>query len=231
MLKLYIMTMRFFLNSFYYLTFGLIFFLLWALGFYWLFFVCLVVFAGVLFFSRRLAPEFQEDAALKEGIFYAPVNGKVVSISEGVTHPHFGSHLNEVVVLSPWWREHGIYFPAKAEVIDLFYERTKGRFRYFYKSLFGKDVQRKPSLSLGLRCVEGSQVGLDFYKCVAGMWPQVRVIPGDKGRAQVNMGFFGLGGLTVLYLPQNYEILLKEGLDLIAGQSIVANLKENKRIE
>lgn len=213
------------------MTFALIFFLLWAFGFYWLFLITLVIFLVTLFFSRRIPPAFQEDAALKEGIFYAPVNGSVVVINEGIEHPHFGSDLNEIVVLSPWWREHGIYFPAKAEVIDLFYERIKGRFRYFYKSLFSKDEERKPSLSLGLRCVEGEKVGIDFYKCLTGMWPQVRVIPGDKGRAQVNMGFFGLGGLTVLYLPRNYEILLKEGLDLIAGQSIVAHLKETKRVE
>ncbi|MCF8057967.1 MAG: hypothetical protein K9K67_01615 [Bacteriovoracaceae bacterium] len=168
---------------------------------------------------------------LKEGILYAPVNGKIVLINNGIEQNRYGKNLTEVVIVSSWWREHGIYFPLKAEIIDLAYEGGVGHFRYFFKSIFNKDSKRKPSLSVGMRCVNDITVGLDFYKCVTGLWPKVRVIPGDKGKAQVNLGFFGLGGTTVLYLPENYEILAREGLDVVAGQAIVAHLKDVKKVE
>lgn len=223
--------MRFFLNTFYYSIFFGLLFVLWFFGLYWAFFVVGIVFLIVLFFSRRIAPAFQEDATLKEGIVYSPVNGKVAHINSENNHHRYGDNLTEIVIISSWWREHGVYFPFKAEVIDLIYEGAKGHFRYFSNSVFSKKEERKPSLSLGLRGVEGGSIGIDFYKCVSGFWPKLRVIPGDKGRAQVNMGFFGLGGTTVLYLPSNYEILVKEGLDLVAGQSIVARIQEVKKVE
>jgi hypothetical protein len=223
--------MRFFLNSFYYSIFISLLLLAWFFGLYWIFLAILIAFLILLFFSRRIAPAFQEDATLKEGIFFSPVNGKVFQINENQSHHRFGENLTEIVVVSSWWSEHGIYFPFKSEVIDLIYEGHKGHFRYLPKGIFGPNNERKPSLSLGLRSVDSVSVGLDFYKCILGFWPQVRVIPGDKGRAQVNMGFFGLGGTIVLYLPSSYEILIKEGLDLIAGQSIVARLKEVKKVE
>jgi len=223
--------MKFFLNSFHYTIFFSIFFFLWLFGLYWLLFIALFIFSMFLLFSRRLPPAFQEDEVLKEGILYAPVNGKVALVNEGVVHGRYGNNLTEIVIVSSWWREHGIYFPLKAEIIDLAYQGGKGHFRYFYKSIFSNEQPRNPSLSLGMRCVNNIAIGIDFYKCLMGMWPRVRVIPGDKGKAQVNLGFFGLGGTTVLYLPENYEILVKEGLDIVAGQAIVANLKDVKKVE
>lgn len=195
------------------------------LGLYWMFFVALLIFSGFLFFSRRLPPAFQEDADLKSGILFSPVNGKVLKVNEGVDHPTLGNNLFEVVIVSNWFREHGVYFPARSEIIDINYNPNKGKFRYTIKSYFEKDKERLPSLSIILRSIDSVIYGLDFHKCPLGLWPKVRVIPGDRGKAQVNLGFFGLGGTTAMYLPSDFECRVKEGLDLIAGQSIIAHKK------
>lgn len=217
--------MRFFLNSLFFSVFIFIFLFLWILGLYWLFFIALIVFSGFLFFSRRLAPAFQEDADLKSGILFSPVNGKVIKVNEGIDHPTIGNNLQEVVIVSNWIREQGIYFPVRSEIIDINYVPNKGKFRYTIKNFFEKGKERLPSLSIILRSIDSTLYGLDFYKCPTGMWPKVRVIPGDRGKAQVNLGFFGLGGTTAMYVPGDYEVCVKEGLDLIAGQSIIANHK------
>lgn len=216
--------MRFFLNSLFYSGFAFLFIVLWMLGLYYFFLFALVIFSGFLFFSRRLPPSFFEDPDLKEGILFSPVNGRVLKVNKGVDHPTIGNNLNEVVIVSSWLREHGIYFPTRSEIIGINYETKKGHFRYAIKGHFKKGTERIPSLSIALRSIDSTLYGLDFYKCPLGLWPKVRVIPGDRGKAQVNLGFFGLGGTTVLYFPENYEISVKEGLDLIAGQSIIGNL-------
>lgn len=193
------------------------------LGLYWLFFITLLIFSGFLFFSRRLPPSYQEDSDLKAGILFSPVNGKVIKVNQGIDHPTIGNNLQEVVIVSNWVREQGIYFPVRSEIIDINYVPTKGKFRYVIKNFFEKGQERLPSLSIILRSIDSTLYGMDFYKCPTGMWPKVRVIPGDRGKAQVNLGFFGLGGTTAMYVPGEYEVCVKEGLDLIAGQSIIAN--------
>lgn len=215
--------MKFFLGSLFFSCFALAFTVFWLFNFHFFFSVTLIIFLVLIFIFRKLPPAFQEDSELKSGILFSPVNGKVLSVTEGVEHPILGSNFKEVVIVSSWLREQGVYFPTRSEVIDINYTPNKGHFRYSMKNFFNKGKERIPSLSILLRSIDAANYGIDFYKCPTGMWPKVRVIPGDRGKAQVNLGFFGLGGTTAMYIPSQYNICVKEGLDLIAGQSILAN--------
>lgn len=219
--------MRFFLNNSFILISILILFAFWVVGFYIGILLYLIFIGIVAFFTRRISPHHQEDATLKDGVFYAPVNGRVTSINLNVNHPQFGESLTEVVFTLSWVRESGLYFPAKSEVIELFFEKGKSFFRYFQK-INPELIDKYSSLLLKFQTLDDqhSDYGVQLIKCPLGMWPQVRVIPGDLGRAQVNFGFFGLGGTVVFYLPPQYEILVKEGLKATAGQTIVAALNE-----
>lgn len=190
-----------------------------------------MIYLVMLFFSRRLPPAFQEDGALKEGVLFSPVNGKVSVINEEIDHDVYGKNSKEVVLISPWWREHGIYFPTKAEINNLSYIGNRGHFRFLSHNIFKPEKKREPSLTLGMSSSHSSPFGIDFYKCPTGFWPKILTIPGDRGKAQVNMGFFGLGGTTVLNLPAEYEITVKEGSEVIAGQTIIARATEVKKAE
>jgi hypothetical protein len=46
-------------------------------------------------------------------------------------------------------------------------------------------------------------------------------LPGDRGKVRANWGFFPFGGTVLVYLSENYEILVKEGDSLEAGKSIL----------
>ncbi len=218
--------MRFFLGSSLSFIFISLIVLFWIIGFYWFSLPLLFVFGILLFFTRRLPPAFQEDGALKDGVLFSPVNGKVVVVNENYNHEIYGEGTKEVVLVSTWWREHGIYFPTKAEVDNLLYIGNKGHFRLLSQNIFKSDKKRAPSLTIGMKCDHSNSFGIDFYKCPLGFWPKILTIPGDRGRAQVNMGFFGLGGTTVLYLPSVYEVTVKEGSEVIAGQTIIARTTE-----
>ena len=215
--------MRFFLNNSFYTLSVLAIFFLWITGLYTFLGVLFVFLAITAFLTRRISPHHQEDALLKEGVFYAPVNGRVSSITSHVNHPKFGDDLIEVKFTTSWIREAGLYLPTRSEVLDLSYEKGKSLFRYIFH-LERESIDKYSGAYLKFRAVNNEQkeYGIQIIKCILGAWPKVRVIPGDRGRAQVNFGFFGLGGTVLLYLPSQYEILVKDGHLATAGQTIVA---------
>lgn len=197
--------------------------MLWSLGLYKLLAVVVFIIIITAFFTRRISPHHREDYFLKEGVFYSPVNARVKSINHGIEHPKFGEDLTEVVFTISWFREAGLYLPTASEVLELFYEKGKGFFRYFFD--IEHDLLDKYSgVSLRLKSTgsDHKEYGIQVIKCFLGSWPKVRVIPGDRGSAQVNFGFLGLGGTVLLYLPSQCEILVKNGQLAIAGQTIIA---------
>ncbi len=225
--------MRFFLNNSFYLISAFIFFCLWFFGLYTFLGIYLLFLIIIGFFTRRISPHHQEDAFLKEGVFYAPVNGRVRSIVQNIKHPKFGDDLIEVSFTISWIREAGLYLPTGSEVLDLFYEKGKSFFRYFFH-LERDGLDKYSGVYLKFKSVNGEQkeYGIQVIKCILGQWPKVRVIPGDRGRAQVNFGFLGLGGTVLLYLPSQYEILVKDGQLATAGQTIIAaRTEENSSSE
>lgn len=215
--------MRFFLNNSFYIISVIISLALWGLGFYKFLALYLLVVIMVSFFHRRISPHHQEDYFLKEGVFYAPVNGRVKSIKQGVEHPKFGKDLTEVTFTISWLREAGLYFPTGSEVLELFYEKGKSFFRYFF-DIEHSALEKYSGVYLKLKSTNSEQkeYGIQVVKCILGSWPKVRVVPGDRGRAQVNFGFLGLGGTVLLYLPSQCEILVKNSQLAIAGQTIIA---------
>lgn len=215
--------MRFFLNNSFYFFSILTIFFLWFLGLYTFLGLCLLFIIIVGFFTRRISPHHQQDALLKDGVIYSPVNGRVKSITQHIQHPKFGDDLIEVSFTISWLREAGLYLPTGSEVLDLFCEKGKSFFRYFF-SLERDVIDKYSGVYLRFKTVndEQKEYGIQVIKCFLGQWPKVRVIPGDRGRAQVNFGFLGLGGTVLLYLPSQYEILVKDGQLATAGQTIVA---------
>ncbi len=215
--------MRFFLNNSFYILSVFILIFSWLFGLYSILGIYLLFIALTAFFMRRISPHHQEDALLKDGVFYAPVNGRVRSIRTGVSHPKLGDDYIEVSFSVSWIRESGLYFPTRSEVLDLFYEKGKSFFRYFFE-LDSEVIDKYSGVYLKFRTINGEQkeYGIQVLKCNLGMWPSVRVIPGDRGKAQVNFGFLGLGGTVLLYLPSQYEILVKDGQLTTAGQTIIA---------
>jgi hypothetical protein len=188
------------------------------LGFSSLSLFALLTYALALLFFRRKVGVFKENPSITEGVLFAPSNGKVIGVTPNIDHSSLGSDLTEVIIRIPWSVEYGIYLPFSSEVIDLVSEKGREHFRYSKeKALIGR-----AGLLISLKDLKGDKIGLQLIKCPLGLWPEIKVMPGDRGKRQANIGLLPFGGTLVLYIPNKYEILIQVGQELMAGESLIA---------
>ena len=90
-----------------------------------------------------------------------------------------------IVMRMFWWKGYGCYLPCSGEII-----KQKGH-------------------GFTLKDAQGEIWKLELYAGIWGTAPQIYIQVGDKGTAGGNIGFISGGGALALYLPENYEILVK----------------------
>jgi phosphatidylserine decarboxylase len=173
---------------------------------------------------RKNPNRFRDDHTTTKGIIFSPCNGKIVNIEKGISHVAYGDNLIEIQIAIPWWSEMGIFMPLSAEIRNIIVHKGRSFFRFQKASeVVGTSIGKGLSISLDNR---GECVGMTLYKCRLGLWPDILVMPGDRGGRRVNIGYFPFGGTLILYLPEKYEILIKENEIINAGESIIAMLPE-----
>lgn len=199
---------------------------LWLLNFTYTSYLILFVYFALYAVLRRRTNNFLDDPMITKGVIFSPTNGKIINIEPNISHPVFGEQFTEIQIMLPWWKEYGIYLPFSSEIKNL--QKMKGK-SFFRLSKFEKVIGSKEGRGLNLKLDNrGEVVGLSLYKCLFGLWPEIIVMPGDRGSRRVNIGFFPFGGTVMLYLPKNYEILLQTNDEVTAGESILAVHQENK---
>ncbi len=202
-------------------TFAIIFFLIvWIFGFYKILLVSFLIYIFLYTILHKNRNDFRDDPVSTKGVIFSPVNGKIIHIERNVSHGFFGDNLIEIQIMIPWWREMGIFLPLSCEIKNLLVLKGQSFFR-LNKSVevLGSREGKGVSLALDNR---GETIGLTFFKCKLGLWPELMVMPGDRGGRRVNIGYFPFGGTVVLYLPKKYEILVKVNDDVNAGETIFA---------
>ncbi len=173
---------------------------------------------------RKNPNRFRDDHTTTKGVIFAPCNGKIVSIEKGISQVAYGDNLAEIQIAIPWWSEMGIFMPLSAEIRNIIVHKGRSFFRFQKASeVVGTSIGKGLSILLDNR---GESVGMTLYKCRLGLWPDILVMPGDRGGRRVNIGYFPFGGTLILYLPEKYEILIKENELINAGESIIAMLPE-----
>lgn len=196
------------------------FFILWVSGLYKTLLILIFVYLALYVLLRRSRNDFRDDHTVTKGLIFSPANGKVIHIEHNVSHGIYGDQLVEIQILVPWWKEMGIYMPLSAEIKSLLVLKGRSFFRYMKtEEIIGTNLGKGVSLSLDNR---GESIGMTFFKCRLGLWPELIVMPGDKGGRRVNIGYFPFGGTVMLYLPKKYEILIKSNDELLAGETILA---------
>ncbi len=199
-------------------------FFLWLFSFFKILLVASLFYLALYVILRRNRNDFRDDHVMTKGLIFAPANGRVKHIEHNVSHGIYGEQLIEIQILVPWWKEMGISMPLSAEIKTLMVLKGQSFFRYMKSdAIIGSKEGKGVSLSLDNR---GESVGMTFFKCKLGLWPELIVMPGDRGGRRVNIGYFPFGGTVMLYLPKKYEILIKSNDDVLAGETILAVVPE-----
>lgn len=202
-----------------------IFFFLWVFSFYKTLGIAFVAYVLLYISLRRNRNDFRDDPIVTKGVIFAPANGKIVHIENNVSHGTYGDQLIEVQIMIPWWKETGVSMPLSAEIRTLLVLKGQSFFRYHKaEEKIGTREGKGVSLALDNR---GETVGLTFLKCKLGLWPELMIMPGDRGGRRVNIGYFPFGGTVMLYLPKKYEILLKTNDEVTAGETILAVIPDH----
>lgn len=168
------------------------------IGFYKILFGLMILHFFLYVLFRKTPNRFRDDPVVTKGVVFSPCNGKIVSLTSDE------NNIKVEISIFPW-REMGIFLPISSEIKNLW------------------RVKNEVILELDNK---SDGIELHFQKRKLGFWPDLIVTPGDKGARRVNIGFFPLGGIVVLYLPKKYEILIKNFNEVIAGETIIAVLPE-----
>ncbi|MFA6238774.1 MAG: phosphatidylserine decarboxylase [Bacteriovorax sp.] len=197
-----------------------LFLIFWLFGFYKTLTALLFVYVVLYIVLRRSRNDFRDDPVTTKGVIFSPSNGKIINIEHNVSHGLYGEQLIEIQIMIPWWKEMGISLPLSCEIKNLLIHKGQSFFRHKKAvEILGSKEGKGVSLALDNR---GESVGLTFLKCKLGLWPELMVMPGDRGGRRVNIGYFPFGGTVMLYLPKKYEILVKTNDEVNAGETIFA---------
>lgn len=203
----------------------ILFLILWLFNFYKTLLILIIFYFLIYIVLRKSRNDFRDEPISTKGVIFSPSNGKIVNIEHSVSHGLYGEQLIEIQIMIPWWREMGICLPLSCEIRNLI--RLKGRSFFRHKKAvedLGSNEGKGVSLALDNR---GECIGLTFLKCKLGLWPELLIMPGDRGGRRVNIGYFPFGGTVMLYLPRKYEILVKINDEVNAGETIFAVVPDN----
>ncbi len=196
----------------------LIFFSEFKYGFY-----LLLTYLVILFLFRKNLKKLYKEINSSKGLIFSPVFGKLLKIKTNVTHKVFGQNLIELRFCIPIGSEMGLYLPTECEISDLTlkYGTTINRFA----DIPGQEIETLDVPLLKIKNKQNEIIGMQFVECVYGFYPHFYILPGDRGQALANFGYFPFGGTVLLYLPGNYEILVKENSRVSPKDVLIANLK------
>jgi hypothetical protein len=184
----------------------------------WLIFLVAI---AALFVARRREALTEEATANHGQILLSPADGVITKVlpaapdGEGVT-------VVEVRIRVSTLRYWGLHLPAPGE--NAYLKQSPGP-RLHRKQLADLDPARAAEAAhtdLVLAIPRFSPVRLRFLHCVRGMAPRIWMKSGDRGKSGACFGHYPFGGSLIVYVPQPGDILVVEGENVTAGESVLA---------
>jgi len=176
----------------------------------------ILVLASTLFLFRRKKTYFHEDQVTTTGTVFSPISGKVVEVKK--------SGVKSLLVKMTFLDESGIYLPCTSEIKNLNFHSDFSAFRFSAP----KDISEEKGTVLKLTDKKGRSISLQFIRFISSKLPELIILPGDRGRRQVNIGYFPFGGYVKVLLPEESEVVVNVGEKVIATETIVARFKDEE---
>lgn len=220
---------KFYLSLWFVYLLAFVLFVAWIRG--GLFFFGMIVFTIVSFaLFRRKKVYLNDNQSDRKEVILSPVNGKIVEIKNDVNHHFFGEGLNEIRLIIQPTSEYGIFLPISGEIKDLKAKRGSNFFRYSRHSVPDQSKDLHDGICILIDTENRGHVGLQLIKCSTGLWPEVAVATGDRGKSRANIGYFPFGGTVLLYLPKNCEILVGINDNCVASETVLGAFNEGREI-
>jgi hypothetical protein len=182
----------------------------------------------IFYFFRRASVPYRDTLKNNGEIYLSPIHGVVESIRLDTASWDELSLCHEVRVSIGPWCEKGLYLPTSGEVSFL---RASGGSKVPRKALsqaFETPREHLSHTDLILTSKNQAKSLMRFIDCPYGQPPVIWLKSGDRGRGAACFGYYPLGGTLIIYLPQNSDILVFQNERLVAGQSVIAALKDIK---
>lgn len=200
----------------------------WLYEFYWTLIFIIMIYGLSLFFYRKRVILFRDNETTTSGLIFSSVNGEVISINEGINHVYVGTKCSEIKIQIGMGEEMGISAPMTSELKECFFENGKSYLRFKKFPIPLQDRHVMSGHFFLMEDIDQVKVGMHFVKSFLGFAPRIRLLPGDRAKRQVNIGYWPFGGTLLVYVPKEFEILVKEQELIVAGVTpIAARTKDN----
>lgn len=188
--------------------------------------IILLFYAAFIFLFRKKTEKYNQDPQIsKKGLFYSPIDGRIINVFKNVEVENMDGPCHCVRITNYWGQNSGLFLPMSSEVHerwDVEKPTFLPRFGFFkingLDDISGKMIKFQNKLS--------EYFALKFVQCPLGLGAEIWALPGDRGIRQANLGLFKLGGTVLLFIPQNYEIIVKQGEWIKSAETIIAK-REN----
>lgn len=171
-----------------------------------IFTICALGISLFLLLFRKNKVIFKNTPSNTTEIILSPVAGKVVAIATDKSFLEI-----KVPILGPY----GLYMPLSAQVA--MYENFQIEDKNFTKNA--------KQYSLVFRNKLGATTAVDISNSMFGTEAHVWLRTGDKARSSANFGYMPLGGVVKVNLPEESNLLVREGEKVLAGSTILAGIK------
>jgi phosphatidylserine decarboxylase len=219
------MMRRFFLEREYFVWIVVLtVFFLFAASF-WFFLLWSLLLTGFFYLVRRRKQDYKDRLSDEDSILLSPVNGLIYAVeSDSDLEGHEGKFTLlrvSVAHLDEW----GVYMPFRGEIDGLARNKGKSIFRYENKLSKFKENDLE-SVKIQINSKKLNYCVLNILKCAIGLKPRIWVEPGDRGSSGSCIGYMPFGGTVLVYLPSNFEVIVKANDQLLAGETVLAGQVE-----
>lgn len=181
-----------------------------------LYLIALGISGFTLYFFRdpeRVSPPF--DAIL------APADGKVISVETVREDTYLETSARQITIFLSLWDVHVNRYPVSGEVEHVSYYPGK-----YLVAWHPKASKLNERAEFGIRHSSGLRL---FYRQITGFVARRIVFytkVGDKVTAGERFGMMKFGSRMDILVPENCEILVNKGDRTVAGETVLAHLKQ-----
>jgi hypothetical protein len=219
---------RFFIfpESFYFNIFLVIFSLIFLPGFVSV--VYFLFFTFYLYIFRRRNIYFEDAQGITNNLILSPMDGIIKEIYPNIIDTQDLNNKTWVIIQihNRTLDSHGIYFPFISEVDYIFASGESTiwqRARHFL--LTNKLLNNAQFINYILKNRNKQTIKLLFPKLIMGHEPRFWAKSGDRGRTASCLGYLPWGGVILVAVPFDSDILVKKDEIVSAGETILVRLK------